>query len=172
MDTSWSTRLPGSIFFFLVLLGAVRANLYAAHMPATVASHFGAHGRANGWQSQTGFFGLDVVVMVLAAVIAFGVPRVMMVVPPAAINLPNKAFWFGPQQRESTLAFFRAQFAWFGSALLAFLLVVNELVFRANLTSPRQLSNTAFAAALVLFLAFSGFWTIRMILHFSRKPTG
>ena len=68
--------------------------------------------------------------------------------------------------------YFRAQFAWFGCALLAFLLVVNELVFRANRTSPRQLSDTAFAAALVIFLAFSGVWTIRMILHFSRKPAG
>lgn len=164
--------MPGSIFFFLVLLGAVRANLYAAHLPATMASHFGGDGRANGWQSQTGFFTLDVAVTVLAAVIAFIVPRIMTVVPPSAINLPNREFWFGPQQREGTVAFFRAQFAWFGCALLAFLLVVNELVFRANLTSPRQLSNTAFAAALVLFLAFSGFWTIRMILHFSRKPTG
>jgi uncharacterized membrane protein len=172
METPWNTRLPGCIFLLLVLLGAVRANLYAAHMPATLASHFGAHGMANGWQSQTGFFTLDVLVTVLAAVIAFGVPRVMTVVPASAINLPNKEFWFGPQQRESTLAFFRAQFAWFGCALLAFLLVVNELVFRANRTSPRQLSDTAFAAALVIFLAFSGIWTIRMILHFSRKPAG
>jgi uncharacterized membrane protein len=170
METPPSSRLPVSIFVFLALVGAVQAHSYASRMPPTMASHFGSSGSANGWQTQSGFFTLEVIVVVLAAVIAFGVPRIIGAVPMSLINLPNKESWFAPERREDTLAFFRVQFAWFGVVLLAFLLCVNELVFRANLTSPRQLNSTAFTFAMATFLIFVAIWTIRMVGHFSKTP--
>jgi uncharacterized membrane protein len=165
-----SNRLPNSIFFFLALVGAVQAYSYASRMPAAVASHFGSSGAPNGWQSQTGFFTLEVIVVVMAAVFAFGVPRIIAAVPMSLINVPNKETWFAPERRESTLAFFRVQFAWFGCAFLAFLLCVNELVFRANLSSPGQLNSTAFTLALAAFLLFVAVWTVRVIGHFAKTP--
>jgi hypothetical protein len=51
---------------------------------------------------------------------------------------------------------------------LAFLIVVNQLVFDANHTQPRRLNGGAFAVALVAFLAFVGVWTVRLIVRFSR----
>jgi uncharacterized membrane protein len=171
METTSSTRLPASIFVFLALVGAVQAHSYASRMPPTMVSHFGSSGNANGWQTQTGFFTLEVIAVVLAAVIGFGVPRIMGAVPISLIKVPNKEPWFAPERRESTLAFFRVQFAWFGVALLTFLLCVNELVFRANLTSPRQLNSTAFTLAMAAFLIFVAVWTVRMIGHFSKTPS-
>jgi hypothetical protein len=84
------------------------------------------------------------------------------------LNVPNKEFWLAPERREQTVAFFKKQFAWFGCAFLAFILVVNELVFAANQTHPRQLNNTEFVAALIAFLVFVAVWTGRLIFYFSK----
>lgn len=125
---------------------------------------------ANGWQSQVAFFCTELGVVVLASVIAFGLPRILGAVPLSLINVPNKEYWFGAERRASTLAFFNVRFAWFGCALLAFLLYVNELVFRANLTYPHRLNTSAFVTAMVIFLAFMVVWMARLITHFSKKP--
>ncbi len=122
----------------------------------------------NGWQSQIGFFATELGVVVLATVMAFGLPRILAAVPLSLINVQNKEYWFGPAQRENTLTFFKVQFAWFGCGLLAFLLFVNELVFRANLASPHRLNTTAFVTAMTVFLTFVVIWTARLILHFSK----
>jgi hypothetical protein len=168
METTANTRLPSSIFFFLVVGGAVQASSYAARMPQPLASHFRSGGMPNSWQSQIAFFGTELAVVVLAAVMAFGLPRILGAVPVSLINVQNKEYWFAPAQRENTLLFFKLQFAWFGCALLAFLLFVNELVFRANLVSPHRLNTTFFVAAMAVFLAFVVVWTIRLISHFSK----
>ena len=165
-----NVRLPTSIFVFLVLAGALQAHAYASKLPAVVASHFTGPGTPNGWQTQSAFFLTELIVVVMAAVVGFGVPAIIGVVPLSLMNLPNKQSWFAPERRESTLAYFRVQFAWFGCGLLAFLLCVNELVFRANLTTPRRLNATAFTVVLMVFLAFVLVWTVRLIGHFSREP--
>jgi uncharacterized membrane protein len=170
MEDTANTRLPKSIFFFLVMVGVVQANYYAAQMPQTLASHFGRAGLVNGWQTKFAFFSTEAAVVVLASVISFVVPRILAAAPLSLINVRNKEYWFGPAQRAQTLAYFRAQLAWFGCALLAFLLVVNELVFRANLSYPRRLNTTAFATAMALFLTFVVVWIVRLILRFSKAP--
>jgi hypothetical protein len=163
-----NARLPGSIFFFLVVVGSVRAHSYAAQMPQPIATHFRGGGMANGWQSQLVFYATELGVAVLASFIAFGIPSIIGALPISLINMSNKEYWFGPERRENTLAFFAAQFTWFGCALLAFLLFVNELVFRANLTSPHRLNTTAFTVAMAVFLTFVAFWTARLVIHFSK----
>ena len=169
MENAPSSRLPSSIFFFLLLVGLVQANYQAARLPRMIATHFGKDGAANGWQTKGVSFYTEAVLVLLAASIAFGLPRLLEMLPLSLINLPNKEYWFAPERRANTLAYFRAYLAWFGCALLAFLLVVYELVFRANLVFPHQLSTTAFVAALFTFLAFVLLWVIRLIVHFSKK---
>jgi hypothetical protein len=53
---------------------------------------------------------------------------------------------------------------------LAFLIVVNQLVFDANQTQPRRLNGGAFVVALIAFLAFMGSG-VRLIVRFARKTT-
>jgi len=163
-----NTRLPNSIFVLLIVVAAVQLNYYAQRLPDIVGSHFGTSGLASAWQTKAAFLGVEVIIIVLATVISFGVPRLITAMPASAINLPNKEFWLSPQRREDTISFLRSQMAWFGCALLAFLLFVMELVFRANLRTPPRLNNAAFVPALLAFLAFSTIWTIRLVFHFSR----
>jgi uncharacterized membrane protein len=163
-----NTRLPNSIFFALVLVAGLQSAYYASRIPEILGSHFGKSGFASAWQTKAAFFSTELIIIVLATFVSFGIPRIIAVMPASRINLPNKEFWLSPERREDTLAFLRAQIAWLGCVLLAFLLFVMELVFRANLQKPPQLNTAVFVPALLGFLAFSTTWTIRLVLHFFR----
>jgi len=163
-----NTRLPSSLFFALAVLGAVQYGYYGPRLPGVLGSHFGVNGAVNGWQSKAVFFSIELAVVVLAAVIGFGVPRIIGAMPVALINLPNKEFWLGPERREETLFYIRAWSAWFGCGLLAFLLFVMELAFRANLQTPPRFNNSAFVPALLVFVAFDTIALVWLILHFAK----
>jgi uncharacterized membrane protein len=169
MEATPSLRLPSSIFGALIVYGALQGYHYAARLPDILATHFGGRGQPNGWQTHSAFWATEIFVIALATAIGFGVPAILNAIPVSLINVPNKEHWLAPERRENTIAYFRATFAWFGCGLLAFLLFVNELVFRANLTTPRQLNTTAFVAALFVFLGFTAIWTVRLISRFSKE---
>jgi Protein of unknown function (DUF1648) len=163
-----NTRLPSSIFLVLALVGAMQYVYYAPRLPEIVASHFGISGVVNGWQTKTAFFSIELVIILLATLISFGVPGLIEAMPVSLINLPHKEFWLGPERREDTLSYIRTWSAWFGCGLLAFLLFVMELVFRANLQTPPQFNNAAFVPALLAFVVFDTVVLLRVILHFSK----
>jgi uncharacterized membrane protein len=165
-----NTRLPNSIFFMLCVLAAVQFAYYSPRLPEVLASHFATSGRVNGWQTKAAFFSMDLTFIVLATVISFGVPRLIAAMPVSLINLPNKQIWLGPERRDSTLFYIRTWSGWFGCALLAFLLYVMELAFRANLQTPPHFNNAAFLPALFAFIVFDTFAVLRLIFYFS-KPS-
>ena len=163
-------RFPNSIFFLLVVLGAGQFAYYAPRTPGILGSHFAGSGFVNGWQTKIAFLSTELSMIVLATVVSFGIPRIIAAVPVSLINLPHKVYWLAPEQREDTLAYIRGWSAWFGCGLLAFLLFVMELVFRANLRTPPQFNNAAFVPALLAFVIFDTVLALRLILHFSRTP--
>jgi uncharacterized membrane protein len=163
-----SSRIPSAAFVLLAFIGFLQARMFAATMPPVVATHFGSSGAPNGWQTQSQFFVLEVVLLGVSVLLAFGVPRLIAALPISMLNVPNKEYWLAPGRRYETLAFFKTQFAWFGSAFLAFLLVINQLVYRANQSRPRHLDNTIFVIAMFAFLAYVGIWTVRLVVYFSR----
>jgi uncharacterized membrane protein len=163
-----NSRLPSAVFVLLVFVGFLQARKFAASMPPVLATHFGGSGAPNGWQTQSQFFVLEIVLLGVCLLLAFGIPRLIGVLPISMVNVPNKEYWLAPERREETLAFFRARFAWFGCGFLGFLIVVNQLVFDANQSQPRHLNGGAFTVALVAFLAFVGIWTVRLIARFAR----
>jgi hypothetical protein len=116
-------------------------------------------------------FIVELTVIVVATIVSFAVPRLITAMPASAINLPNKEFWLSPERREETFLFLRAQMARFGCVLLAFLLFVMELVFRANLQTPPRLNNAAFVPALVAFIVFSMSWTASFVVHFYKTES-
>lgn len=161
-------RLPTSVFFVLALVGALQYAYYAPRLPEVLASHFAGNGAVNGWQSKAAFFSMELAIVVLAAVVGFGVPRMIAAMPISLINLPNKEFWMSAERRDGTMSYIGMWSAWFGCALLAFLLFVMELAFRANLRTPPQFDNTAFIPALVAFVIFDTIAILRLLLHFSK----
>jgi uncharacterized membrane protein len=163
-------RVPQAVFLLLVFLGFLQARNFAAAMPGLMATHFGASGSANGWQTKGQFFIVEIVMLAVCLLIGFGIPAIIAAAPPSLVNLPNKEFWLAPVRRDHTLAVFRIQMTWFACALLTFLIVVNQLVFNANQSVPRHLNGPQFTMALLAFLGFVAIWTIRLISHFSKTP--
>ncbi|HEY2820769.1 MAG TPA: DUF1648 domain-containing protein [Candidatus Acidoferrum sp.] len=163
-------RVPQAVFVLLVFLGFLQARNFAASMPGVMATHFGASGTANGWQTKGQFFVVEIVMLGVCLLIGFGVPYIISLAPPSLVNVPNKEFWLAPIRREYTNNIFRIQMAWFACALITFLIVVNQLVFNANQAVPRQLNGPQFTMALLAFLGFVAIWTIRLVMNFSKVP--
>jgi uncharacterized membrane protein len=163
-------RFPASIFVLLVVFGAGQFAYYAPRIPDVLGSHFARGGFVNGWQTKAAFFSAELAMIALATVVSFGIPRLIAVVPVSLINLPHKEYWLAPERREDTLVYIRVWSAWCGCGLLAFLLFVVELAFRANLRTPPQFDNAAFVPALLAFVVFDTMLLVRLILHFSRTP--
>jgi len=163
-------RVPQAVFLLLVFLGFLQARNFAEAMPGVMATHFGASGSANGWQTKGEFFAVEIVMLGVCLLIGFGVPWIISKAPPSLVNLPNKEFWLAPVRRDHTLAVFRMQMAWFACALLTFLIVVNQLVYNANQSVPRHLNGPQFTMALIAFLGFVAIWTVRLVTYFSKFP--
>ena len=164
------SRLPKLIFVLLVLYAAIHFSYYYPQLPGVVASHFSGRGMPNGWQTKSAFFGVFVGVSVLAAVVGFGVPRIIAAVPPQLINLPNKQYWLAPEHLAETLEFLSVYFAWFGCAVLLIMIFTFDYAIQSNLHPDNRPSASRMWYILAGFLVFAIVWIARMFTRFGRLP--
>jgi uncharacterized membrane protein len=164
------TRLPTFLYFFLLVLGLLQwAHIYP-QLPAVMASHFTGHGTPNGWQAKPVFFLFMAFAIGVTAIPTFLVPRRLPSMPSNKINLPHKSYWLAPERREATFAFFRAQMAWFGCALLFVLLYATSQAINANLPTIGHFDWQGMWYVLVGFLFFCVGWIIHLLRRFSHVP--
>jgi Na+/proline symporter len=135
-----------------------------------VASHFDGHGVANGWQTKSAFFTLFVGVSVLAAVVGFGIPRIIAAMPAHLINLPNKRYWLAPEHLVESMEFLNIYFAWFGCAVFLFMILTFNYAVQSNLHPGNRPDTARMWYILAGFLTFVVIWIIRMFTHFLRVP--
>lgn len=164
------STLPKVLFALIAAAAAIHFSMLYGKLPPTMASHFGANGAANGWQPKELFFFIFVGVLVLASVLSFGIPRIIESIPTQLINLPNKEYWLAPERRAESRAFFSRQFAWFGCALLLFLVFTFELAIQANFQPRPVMDSSTFFYGLIVFLVFAFLLPVRLITRFSRPP--
>jgi uncharacterized membrane protein len=164
------SRLPKLLFLLLTAYAAVHFSAYYSQLPEVVASHFDAHGVANGWQTKSAFFAVFVGVTVLAVVVGFGVPRIIAVVPTPLINLPNKRYWLAPEHLAETLEFLNTYFAWFSCAVFLIMILTFEYAVQSNLhpDDPPDISRMWYVLA--GFIAFAVVWIARLLTRFVRVP--
>jgi uncharacterized membrane protein len=168
MEDVRSNRLPIIIFAFLLLLATVQWAHWSPILPSQIAVHFQGSGLVNGWVPRETFLYLQVALFAFFALVSFGVPRLLGKVPTSAINLPNKEYWFAQERRAGTARYFAAQFAWLGCALVTLFIAVDDLVFRATMSTPQRLDNGHFLLALGIFLGFMALWIALQIVHFGK----
>jgi uncharacterized membrane protein len=164
------SSLPKLVFALLALGAAMYSSSYYSQLPEVVASHFNASGAPNGWQTKSAFFSVLIGVSALAAVIGFGIPRLIMLLPPELINLPNKRYWLAPERRAETMNFLNGYFAWFGCALFVVILVTFDFAVRANLHPDHRPDATPMWFVLAGFLAFAILGTVRIFKRFGPPP--
>lgn len=164
------SRLPRLLFVLLALYAAVHFYAYYQQLPEVVASHFNGRGAANGWQTKSAFFTVLVGVSVLAAVVGFGIPRIIAALPPRYINLPNKGYWLAPERAEETMGFLISHFAWFGCALFLLIILTFDYAVQFNLQPGNPPSPTRLIFALGGFLLFAIVSTARIFKRFGRPP--
>jgi uncharacterized membrane protein len=164
------SRLPKLVFVLLALYAAIHFSHYYPQLPDVVASHFNGRGSANGWQTKSAFFVVFVGVSVLAAVVGFGIPRIITALPPELINLPNKQYWLAPERRSKTMDFLNGYFAWFGCALFLIMILTFDYALQFNLHPENPPDPARMWYILAGFLTFMLVSTIRLLTKFLRSP--
>ena len=122
-------------------------------------------GRADNWMSKRGFFIFEGVILLIIIFEFTLLPLLIEKMPDSLMNLPNKSHWLAPERRAHTFAVFREFFDWFSVMLLALFIIVNQLVFRANLYSE-DLPGTLMWVVLGIFLLSVIIWLVKFIRYF------
>ena len=164
------SRLPRLIFVVLVAYAAVHFSSFYSQLPDVVASHFNGRGVPNGWQSKPAFFMVFVGVAVLAAVVGFGIPRIIAAVPPQLINLPNKRYWLAPEHLAETMETLNAYFARFGCAVFLIMIFTFDYAIQSNLHPDNRPDPSRMWYTLAGFSVFTAVWFARMFTRFGQAP--
>jgi uncharacterized membrane protein len=161
-------RTPLTVLLILAAVAAGQLLHYYPRLPETIAVHFGASGRADGWAGKTGFFpiyaAIEAAIVLAGLAVAFLGERM----PASFLNMPNRDYWLSPERRDESLAFFWTQAIWIEVATLAFLIVVAEFVFRANLAGGAPTLTRDFLLVLIVFVAGVLWLSFRIVRRFSR----
>lgn len=156
---------------FLVVLGLAVWHLvhYYPLMPERMASHFGAGGKADGWSGKDEFFVLMGVMLTVMAGMFGGLALAIPALPVSLVNIPNREYYLSPENRERTYGIIVSFMLWFGAATTAFMILVADQTFHANLEEPHRLGD-GFMIGLVAYLVFTVVATIVLILRFRKPP--
>lgn len=163
-------RITWLVFIALLLFAAGFVTVTAPVLPATVASHFDAAGRANAFMSRSGYtrfvlcftLGLPIIVVAILKTVYSRAPD---------LKLPNRDYWMAPQRIAGTRAFLTAHGVWFGSLLVILGCCVHWLELAANREIPPHLSSQAFIAVMIAFLLAAAAWAAALRFAF-RRPAG
>ena len=167
-----NSRLPKLIFLLLALYAAVHFLSVYPRLPGLVASHFNSGGAPNGWQTKDAFFAVFVAVSALAALIGFGMPRIIAALPAEQINLPNKHYWLAPERLPETTEFLNNYFAWLACGIYLTMVFAFDYAIEGNLHPENRPDPARLWYVLAGLLAFLLLGTIRMLAKFLRPPQG
>ena len=154
------------IILFLLGVMAWQTAHYYPLLPEYVASSFGAQGRPRAFQPRVFFFGLMWGVVLLMVFAFVGIPKLIGLLDPRWLNIPNKAYWTEPQRVPSLKRLMSSEMSWFGALIIGFLVFVMQLVLNSNL-AREPLDNTAFIAGMAVFVIGAILWTIRFYRKFA-----
>jgi len=147
----------------LAMLFLGQLIFYYPQMPDPMASHFNGYGEPDGWMSKNGFFAFEIGLLFFCAALFFATTRFLTKLPDSLINMPRKDYWLAPERRAATLRVFRDKMEAFYIPVFLLLVIINQFVFRANL-SRENLPPISW-----LFIGAFVFYTIIWSINLNRK---
>jgi hypothetical protein len=135
-------------------------------LPPRVAIHFGVNGMAGGWGPNYSNALIFLVTNVFFFFTIWLSPRLIFMLSPKWINLPNKGYWLRAENKAQTNAKLSSLMWEFGTAFFLFFFIAELLVIQANLSQPVKLDQKLFLSALIVFLIYSVYWCIRLYRDF------
>ncbi|HEX7111345.1 MAG TPA: hypothetical protein VF216_02795 [Mizugakiibacter sp.] len=160
-----------SRYFPLFVLAAAGFVWFTGQsMPAVVASHFGASGRADAFVPREGYLRFMTALVLLLPVLVVYLPNWLLARVGFAVNLPNRQYWMAPERRGDTLAYLRGNSFRLGYLLVGLLAYVHWLVVRANAAVPPVLDARWLVGGLVVFVVGAGACVLALVRRFVRVP--
>ena len=152
--------------FLSFLANVALALVSLAILPEHVAIHFGQGGAPNGWASNLESTFLMIGFNVLVFCGLYFSPKLISALPSKWISLPNRDYWMAPEHRAQTVEQFRNRLWQYGVVVFLFMFSVGLLAIDANLSEPIRLNERLFLTALIIFLAFTAYWTVALLRAF------
>lgn len=153
---------------WLLGIGAcVHALVYRTQLPARMASHFDASGRADGWMARDAFLLTYLGTLLFVSATFAGVGWLVRRLPAEMISLPNKDYWLAPGRRADTAARFERDMSGFAVATNLLLIATVHLAFRANLTPEPNLGSLPMLLV-GAYLLYTLVWTVALVARWSR----
>lgn len=163
------SRIAPLLLALLVAAAVAIVLATSASLPATVATHFGAGGRANGFMTRIGYQLFSGALLVFLPMAIYAGLAWLPARFPRLVNLPNRAYWLAAPRLESSLASLRA----FGVALAAIIIAMfigaHWLILEANEQTPPTLAEGAFFGLVFAFVAVIVIFIILLYVRF-RAP--
>ena len=137
-------------------------------MPERMATHYDGAGHPNGWMTRAGMVEFHLAMLAVTAAAFAGLPALLVRLPAALINIPNREYWLSPERRAGTLLALRGWMEGFGCGAVVLLMAVCHLNYLANQESPARLSLPALVAALIAFVLYAIGATVGLYRRFPR----
>lgn len=158
-------RISRVIIFLMLGFFVAQILFYYPNLPARMASHFDAAGKANDWMAKENFMIFEFVILLIIVSEFALLPVLIEKMPDALVNLPNKNFWLAAERRAKTFAVMRNYFDYFAVALLGLLIAINQMIFKANINRT-NLPPATMWTILGAFLLFTIVWMIKFTRQF------
>lgn len=146
---------------FYVIASALVVILLATlgRLPPLVASHFDAHGRANGWSPRSLYALFILVIGVLMPLGITGLVAVLTRSGVSALNIPARDYWTRPEHSKEAVRRVRAYIWWLACVLVGTALAIHWSVLVANGRQPPALTPVEFFTVLAVVVLALGIWT-------------
>ncbi|HEY3900439.1 MAG TPA: DUF1648 domain-containing protein [Chthoniobacter sp.] len=162
--------LPYALLALVWVAFAVYVWVSSGNLPERVATHFGALGEPNGWETHAAYVRFTLIFGAAIPLFIFGVFSLARVGDGALMNIPRKDYWLAPERRSETFAFVQRQGFRMGFLVIAFFALIHHLVLMANAQTPANLplANVLWAAgALIVCVVVL---MVGFIRYFYRQP--
>ena len=161
-------RIPRLIAFVLIGTYLGQIVFYYPSLPEYIASNFDGSGNPQAWMSKEMFFLVGILCLLIPFLVFLFLPKILEKTPEKYLSIPNRDYWLAEEHKEATIERVTKYYEWIFAGIMAFAIIVSQMVIQANIGTEKRLSEY-FIIALIAFFIFIIALVIGLFLSF-KKP--